>query len=207
MSKKVEPSTKSTFAEGEAERAKDTWRKFVLENLGANSGEWIFATVNISNRQLHFRDQIGSRTLLSSKTPPTTSPLVWMAGWESTWRTFFKKLERFERGRSSPVVVKAVCVFENDGKRVDPKVCPTHSHLLVQVPNGETRDRFIRRFCSAFNHHIYPLKLSDESPWRWDVERSNAGTQVLNVKAVTSDGATDYLLKQGTKCQDRILLL
>ena len=214
MSKKVEPSTKLTFAEGEAERIQDAWRKLVLEYLGANSNEWLFATVNISNRQLHFRDQIGSRTLLESKTPSTTNPLVWISGWDSTWKTFFKKLERFELGRSKPFkgsrpkpfAIRWCCVYENDGKRLDPKVCPTHSHLLIQVPTAESRDKFARRFCSAFNHHIYPLKISDKSLWRWDVERSNAGAQVLNVKPVTSTTVVNYLLKQGSKSQDRILL-
>jgi hypothetical protein len=191
--------TKSTNAEGvysesDPKAAWATWFRKRIDETG--TGNWLFVTVNISNEKLRLASEFGNREFLT-KHQPTNNDTAWIAEWSGIWNKFFLKLGKFEtKGKALPVDWFAV--FENETKKLNPKYCPTHSHLLVAVPARESLDSFVRRFCSAFNHYVYPLKVSLGSEWVWDVKRAaNDGKSlVLNVKTLRDDGVVDYVTKQ-----------
>lgn len=195
----LKPSTESTnavgvYSESDPRAAWATWFRRCIAESGP--ADWLFVTVNISSEKLRLASELGSREFLT-KHQPTTNPVVWVTEWTGIWNKFFLKLAKFEtKGKALPVDWFAV--FENETKKLNPKYCPTHSHLLVEVPRRESVNVFVRRFCSAFNHYVYPLKVTLDSEWLWDVKRSaNDGKSlVLNVQVLRDDGVTDYVTKQ-----------
>ena len=185
---------RSTFPE---KRSKDEWSDWVKKQLAADSGSWLFVTVSLSNAQRRLASEFASRDLLLGSIVPTTNLVVFVSQWNGVWDKFFLNLTRFELKGARGKQVKFIVCYENDGRRSNPNACPTHSHLLVRVPASESTNGFVRRFCSAFNHYIYPLKVTADSLWIWDVERKG-GSTVLNIVNKNDDAIVTYLTKQLT---------
>jgi hypothetical protein len=195
----LKSSTKSTngeavFYEPDAKSAYADWlRDRVTDSAAPN---WLWVTVNISNEKLRLAYEFGSRRLLLDR-GPTTNPTIWMSNWSTIWQKFFLKLEKFGLKGKRSIQPIWFAVFENETKKANPKLCPSHSHLLVAVPANESLNAFVRRFCSAFNTYVYPLGVTDDSEWIWDVSRRQGGSaQVLNVQVVHDAEVTTYATKQ-----------
>lgn len=174
--------------------SRESWSKWFRNVIAADPGGWLFVSVNISKTNAKLASESASRDLLLGSFSNSTNPVVWISEWESAWNKFFTKLKKFElRGHSSRI--KWFAVYENEGRGLDPKSCPTHSHLCVKVPDDESTDAFVRRFCSAFNTYVFPLKVTAGSEWVWDVERHGSGAVLVIVKKRDAEIA-NYVTKQ-----------
>lgn len=172
----------------------DAWRRWFRLTMELHPGGWLFVSVNLTRAHIKLASESASRDLLLGSVSGTRNPVAWVSEWQAVWNKFFSKLKKFElKGRSSTVCWFAV--YENEGRGLDPKSCPTHTHLCVKVPDGESTDAFVRRFGSAFNTYVFPLKVTADSEWVWDVERHGAGAVLVIVKK-RDEEITNYMTKQ-----------
>lgn len=168
------------------------------EFLAENPNGWLFVSVNISGTNLRLASEFASRSCLLGSVSGTRIADAWITEWDSVWNKFFEKLRTFElagfaRKRANPIV--RFVIYENSGKRLDPKACPSHTHMCVRKPDDESMDAFVRRFCSAFNNYVYPLKVTADSEWIWDVKTVRDGA-VLVIVEKRDDELSKYMTKQ-----------
>lgn len=180
--------------------SKSDWCRWFRLTLAASPEGWLFVSVNLPDRLLRNDPGIGSRNLVMGNLSGTRNKVLWCSEWSAVWSKFFTKLKTFELNgfaRKNAKKIEWFAVYENETRKADLSACPTHSHLCVRTPDGEETDAFVRRFGSAFNTYVYPLKVTADSKWIWDVKRSRDGAVLVIVKK-RDDELAGYMTKQIT---------